>query len=41
MLHFMFLSDIDGPRWAFMGVIVKLTHSVGFLYFRSLHHLGV
>lgn len=28
MLHFMFLSDIDGPRWAFMGMIVKLTHSV-------------
>lgn len=24
----MFLSDIDGPRWALMGLVVKLAHSV-------------
>jgi len=28
MSHFMFLSDIDGPRWALMGLVVKLAHSV-------------
>ncbi|KAI0065627.1 hypothetical protein BV25DRAFT_1714330 [Artomyces pyxidatus] len=29
MSHFMFLSDIDGPRWALMGLVVKLAHSCG------------
>ncbi|KAI0047246.1 hypothetical protein FA95DRAFT_1559311 [Auriscalpium vulgare] len=29
MSHFMFLSDIDGPRWALMGIVVKLAHSCG------------
>lgn len=28
MSHFMFWSDIDGPRWAVMGIVVKLAHSV-------------
>ena len=28
MSHYMFLSDIDGPRWALMGLVVKLAHSV-------------
>ncbi|KAI0305961.1 hypothetical protein B0F90DRAFT_1808515 [Multifurca ochricompacta] len=27
MSHYMFLSDIDGPRWALMGLVVKLAHS--------------
>ncbi|KAJ8522699.1 hypothetical protein ONZ45_g709 [Pleurotus djamor] len=29
MCHYMFLSHIDGPRWAIMGLVVKLAHSVG------------
>ncbi|KAH9989851.1 fungal-specific transcription factor domain-containing protein [Russula vinacea] len=29
MSHYMFLSDIDGPRWALMGLVVKLAHSCG------------
>ena len=28
MSHYMFLSDIDGSRWALMGLVVKLAHSV-------------
>ncbi|KAF5328220.1 hypothetical protein D9619_013449 [Psilocybe cf. subviscida] len=28
MCHFMFLSDISSPRWAIMGVIVKMAQSV-------------
>ncbi|KDQ61627.1 hypothetical protein JAAARDRAFT_31102 [Jaapia argillacea MUCL 33604] len=27
--HFMFLSNIEGPRWASMGLVVKLAQSVG------------
>ncbi|KAI0296030.1 hypothetical protein BC826DRAFT_1006878 [Russula brevipes] len=27
MSHYMFLSDIDGPRWALMGLVVKLAHN--------------
>ncbi|KIK61560.1 hypothetical protein GYMLUDRAFT_96415 [Collybiopsis luxurians FD-317 M1] len=26
--HYMFLDDIEGPRWATMGVVVKLSQSV-------------
>jgi len=29
MCHFMFFSFIDGPRWALMGLAVKLAQSVG------------
>ncbi|KAL0953461.1 hypothetical protein HGRIS_004693 [Hohenbuehelia grisea] len=29
MCHYMFLSHIDGPRWAIMGLVVKLALSVG------------
>ncbi|KAI0272646.1 fungal-specific transcription factor domain-containing protein [Gloeopeniophorella convolvens] len=29
MSHYMFLADIDGPRWALMGLVVKLAHSCG------------
>jgi hypothetical protein len=29
MCHYMFLDDIEGPRWAMMGVVVKLAQSVG------------
>ncbi|EGN92270.1 hypothetical protein SERLA73DRAFT_79751 [Serpula lacrymans var. lacrymans S7.3] len=29
MCHFMFLSDIEGPRWALMGLVVKMAHSIG------------
>ncbi|KAK7056210.1 hypothetical protein VNI00_002762 [Paramarasmius palmivorus] len=29
MCHYMFLDDIDGPRWATMGLVVKLAQSVG------------
>ncbi|KAF9078127.1 fungal-specific transcription factor domain-containing protein [Rhodocollybia butyracea] len=29
MCHYMFLDDIEGPRWATMGVVVKLAQSVG------------
>ncbi|KAF8271618.1 fungal-specific transcription factor domain-containing protein [Lactarius quietus] len=29
MSHYMFLGDIDGPRWALMGLVVKLAHSCG------------
>lgn len=28
MCHFMFMSFRDGPRWALMGLVVKLTQSV-------------
>ena len=28
MCHFMFLSFRDGPRWALMGLVVKLAQSV-------------
>ncbi|KAF4610477.1 hypothetical protein D9613_006768 [Agrocybe pediades] len=27
--HFMFLAEISGPRWAIMGLVVKLAQSVG------------
>jgi hypothetical protein len=30
MCHFMFLSFRDGPRWALMGLVVKLAQSVSF-----------
>ncbi|EKM50386.1 uncharacterized protein PHACADRAFT_263665 [Phanerochaete carnosa HHB-10118-sp] len=29
MCHFMFMSFRDGPRWALMGLVVKLTQSLG------------
>ncbi|KAF8899631.1 fungal-specific transcription factor domain-containing protein [Gymnopilus junonius] len=29
MCHFMFLSEISGPRWAIMGMVVKLAQSIG------------
>ncbi|KAF9499472.1 hypothetical protein BDN71DRAFT_1487170 [Pleurotus eryngii] len=29
MCHYMFLSHIEGPRWAIMGLVVKLAHSLG------------
>ncbi|KAF8630740.1 hypothetical protein AX17_005335 [Amanita inopinata Kibby_2008] len=29
MCHFMFLSDMGGPRWVVMGMAVKLAHSIG------------
>ncbi|EGO23157.1 hypothetical protein SERLADRAFT_471933 [Serpula lacrymans var. lacrymans S7.9] len=29
MCHFMFLSDIEGPRWALMGLVVKLAQGIG------------
>ncbi|KAJ7594322.1 fungal-specific transcription factor domain-containing protein [Mycena floridula] len=29
MCHFMFLNDIEGPRWAVMGLVVKLAQSAG------------
>ncbi|KAF8159767.1 fungal-specific transcription factor domain-containing protein [Crassisporium funariophilum] len=29
MCHFMFLSDMGGPRWVIMGMVVKLAQSVG------------
>ncbi|GBE86510.1 hypothetical protein SCP_0903890 [Sparassis crispa] len=29
MCHFMFLSFVDGPRWALMGIAVKLAQSLG------------
>lgn len=28
MCHYMFLSFVDGPRWALMGLAVKLAQSV-------------
>lgn len=28
MCHFMFLSEISGPRWVIMGMVVKLAQSV-------------
>lgn len=28
MCHFMFLSFVEGPRWALMGLAVKLAQSV-------------
>jgi len=31
MCHFMFLANIESSRWLTMGIIVKLTQSVGFL----------
>jgi len=36
MSHFMFLSDVGGPRWVVMGMVVKLAQSVG-LAPRSTH----
>jgi hypothetical protein len=39
MSHYMFLSDIDGPRWALMGLVVKLAHSVSTRPRRTLHRL--
>ncbi|KAF8998585.1 fungal-specific transcription factor domain-containing protein [Cyathus striatus] len=29
MCHFMFLSDMGGPRWVIMGMVVKLAQSIG------------
>ncbi|KAG6916556.1 hypothetical protein DXG01_006382 [Tephrocybe rancida] len=29
MCHFMFLSDMGGPRWVIMGMIVKMAQSIG------------
>ena len=31
MCHFMFLANIESSRWLTMGVVVKLSQSVGFL----------
>lgn len=31
MCHFMFLSDMGGPRWVIMGMVVKLAQSVSTL----------
>lgn len=28
MCHFMFLSDMGGPRWVMMGIVVKMAQSV-------------
>jgi hypothetical protein len=28
MCHYMFFAEIDGPRWALMGLVVKLAQSV-------------
>ncbi|KAI0321025.1 fungal-specific transcription factor domain-containing protein [Amylostereum chailletii] len=28
MAHYMFFAEIHGPRWALMGIVVKLAHSV-------------
>jgi len=42
MCHFMFLANIESSRWLTMGIVVKLTQSVGFpqplgLYIRMLN----
>ncbi|KAF5336144.1 hypothetical protein D9611_006191 [Ephemerocybe angulata] len=29
MCHFMFLSDMGGPRWVVMGIVVKMAQSIG------------
>ncbi|EAU90340.1 hypothetical protein CC1G_09022 [Coprinopsis cinerea okayama7 len=29
MCHFMFLSDMAGPRWVLMGIVVKVAQSIG------------
>ncbi|KAF9460500.1 fungal-specific transcription factor domain-containing protein [Collybia nuda] len=29
MCHFMFLSDMGGPRWVIMGMVVKMAQSIG------------
>lgn len=29
MCHFMFLSDMAGPRWVVMGIVVKVAQSIG------------
>jgi hypothetical protein len=36
MCHFMFLSEISSPRWAIMGMVVKLAQSVSIRPFFSL-----
>jgi hypothetical protein len=28
MAHFMFLADIDEPRWMIMGLVIKMAESV-------------
>lgn len=28
MCHYLFLADVDGPRWTLMGIVVKLGQSV-------------
>lgn len=40
MSHYMFLSDIDGPRWALMGLVVKLAQGVSALcvIYTFYHH---
>ena len=37
MCHFMFLANIESSRWLTMGIVVKLSQSVGFLRSGSLH----
>lgn len=29
MCHFMFLSDMAGPRWVVMGIVIKVAQSIG------------
>ncbi len=28
MCHYLFLADVDGPRWTLIGMVVKLAQSV-------------
>jgi hypothetical protein len=28
MSHYMFLSDVGGPRWVIMGIVMKLAQGV-------------
>lgn len=28
MCHYLFLADVDGPRWTLMGIVVKMAQSV-------------
>ncbi|KLO13295.1 hypothetical protein SCHPADRAFT_904359 [Schizopora paradoxa] len=29
MCHYLFLADVNGPRWTLMGIVVKLAQSIG------------
>jgi hypothetical protein len=35
MTHFMFLADMNGPRWMLMGIVVKMALSVSILVYSS------